>query len=193
MKDIHSAAGSSLPSNITQRLSAEKSNEVPSPFSAIYRFFQYLHYASDHLLSPYLMLKVGNKSRTSPVRKVNAVVLFIQSLLGLHESYSELSNKHVQDIQNLGTLSVSGYVMLPSLFCIFSSVCHSRHCFYVVRLLSQTLRCMEPSSASIQKCYSHMAAIAAAVGADEYISPDLLSGTVPHPALSVNDSCSCLH
>ena len=109
------AGGSALPSNIAQRLEAEKSNQIPSPFSAICRFFNYLQQYAYPLLSPYLMLKVTKKvshgaNNNSEKKHTNIFILFLQSLLGVNTAHSgvQISRTDMQDIQNLGTLSVTG-------------------------------------------------------------------------------------
>jgi hypothetical protein len=117
VEDIFEAAGSALPSNIQQRLDAEKSNQVPSPFSAIWSFFVYLQVFAYPLLGSYLMLKVGGQNSKSDSKhsnkkkknKKNIVFSFFQSLLGMGRSNgSALSKQDVQDVHNLGSLSVSG-------------------------------------------------------------------------------------
>lgn len=116
LESVYESAGSSLPSNIAQRLKAENSNQIPSPFSAICRFFNYLHMFAYPVLSKYLMMKVGkNPTDMSKYQKdskikdrKNLVVLFFQSLLGIDTRSKDISKNEIQDIKNLGSLNVSG-------------------------------------------------------------------------------------
>lgn len=123
LEDIFNSAGSALPSDVNQRLAAEKGNKVPSPFAAICGCFRYLEERAYPLLSTYVMMKVSASVSDEDGRRIgidnegrkrsswfSVLVLFVKSLLMMTGASGPggVPKNDAQDIQNLGSLSITG-------------------------------------------------------------------------------------